>query len=63
VIPKGPALRPHPGANPAPALLGDLLLTLREESRALAEGDLARLATTASRKRHLLRLLTSHHWS
>ena len=47
-------------AAPAPALLDDLLRALCEESRALASGDLARLAATESWKRHLLRQLTLH---
>jgi len=48
----------HGHAAPASALLDDLLRALCEESRALASGDLARLAATESWKRHLLRLLT-----
>lgn len=47
-------------AAPAPTLLDDLLDAVCEESRALSSGDLARLAATESRKRHLLRLLTLH---
>ena len=47
-------------AAPAPALLEDLLRALCEESRALASGDLARLAAMESWKRHLLRQLTLH---
>lgn len=56
---QGPCLR-RADAAPAPALLDELRRAVREESRALASGDLARLAATESWKRHLLRLLTLH---
>jgi hypothetical protein len=56
----GESRLPPADATAAPALLDDLLRALCEESRALARGDLARLAETESWKRHLLRLLTLH---
>ena len=40
-----------------PDLLDALLLTLREESDALKDGNVARLAAADSRRRYLLRLL------
>jgi hypothetical protein len=43
----------------APALVADLLSALCDESEALKRGDPAALAAAASRKRHLLRLMTS----
>ena len=42
-----------------PALVADLLAALCDESEALKRGDPAALAAAASRKRHLLRLMTS----
>jgi hypothetical protein len=44
---------------PPAALVAELLQTLREESNALKANDAARLAAAESRKRHVLRQLSS----
>jgi hypothetical protein len=51
---------PGPAAEVTPpALVAELLAALRDESEALKRGDPAALAAASSRKRHLLRLMTS----